>query len=525
MEVRRSTVVLVLAMLSATASAADHTVTAQSNFTFSPKNLSIDVGDTVTFENGGGFHNVTSAPGSVTMFRCADGCDGAGGNGDLSSASWSATVTFPTAGTVGFYCEAHGSPNGTGMAGTITVNAVAMPMLSISNVTVAEGHSGTKLATFTISLSQASGSAVTFNVATANATATAGSDYVASSLTGQSIAAGMTSKTFNVTINGDTVPEPNETFNVTVSNVAGATVADGTGVGTILNDDTAPRSDFNGDGKSDILWRNGTTGANAIWRSANSATSQGVTGVTNLAWIVAGVGDFNLDQKADILWRNNSSGANVIWRSANSSTQQGVTGVTNVAWVVAGVGDFNNDGKADILWRNGSTGANVIWRSANNATPQGVSSLSTAWIVAGVGDFNADKKADILWRNTSTGANTLWFSANSATPQNLTVVTNQQTKVAGVGDFNGDGKDDILWRNNSTGANVIWRSANSATPQAVATLATAWIAAAAGDYNGDNKADIIWRNTSTGANAIWYSANFAAAQSLTAVNLQWKIVP
>jgi plastocyanin len=54
--------------LSASASAADHVVTALSNLTFSPNNLTIAAGDTVTFRNGGGLHNVTSAPGAVTLF-------------------------------------------------------------------------------------------------------------------------------------------------------------------------------------------------------------------------------------------------------------------------------------------------------------------------------------------------------------------------------------------------------------------------------------------------------------------------
>src|SRR5207342_1876254 len=70
-------------------------------------------------------------------------------------------------------------------------------------------------------------------------TATAGTDYVALSLVGQSIAAGTTSKTFVVTINGDTTNEANETFNVTLSNVSGATLGDGAAVGTITNDDSA----------------------------------------------------------------------------------------------------------------------------------------------------------------------------------------------------------------------------------------------------------------------------------------------
>ena len=81
---------------------------------------------------------------------------------------------------------------------------------------------------------------VSYDIATSDGTATAGSDYIASALAGQAIAAGVTSKTFSVTINGDTTVEPDETFNVNVTNVVGATVSRGAAVGTILNDDTAP---------------------------------------------------------------------------------------------------------------------------------------------------------------------------------------------------------------------------------------------------------------------------------------------
>jgi hypothetical protein len=86
------------------------------------------------------------------------------------------------------------------------------------------------------------GTAVSYDIATANGTATAGSgsDYIASNLPGQSIAAGVTSKTFTVTINGDTTPETTETFFVNVTNVVGVALADGQAMGTILNDDPVP---------------------------------------------------------------------------------------------------------------------------------------------------------------------------------------------------------------------------------------------------------------------------------------------
>ncbi|PPU76661.1 putative Ig domain-containing protein [Xanthomonas cucurbitae] len=115
------------------------------------------------------------------------------------------------------------------------------PALSINDVSLSEGNAGTTNATFTVSLSQPAGAGgVTFDIATANGTATAGVDYVASSATAQTIPNGSSSATFTVLVNGDTLNEPNETFLVNVSNVAGASVTDAQGVGTIVNDDALP---------------------------------------------------------------------------------------------------------------------------------------------------------------------------------------------------------------------------------------------------------------------------------------------
>ena len=127
-----------LALFAVTASAVDHQVVAMNtpNRHFEPPTLEINVGDTVTFVNDPadpGFHNARSDADAVTQFRCANGCDGDGGNGDADSNLWSATVTFPTAGTVGFYCEIHGGDGGIGMSGVITVVGTAgTPVLDLS---------------------------------------------------------------------------------------------------------------------------------------------------------------------------------------------------------------------------------------------------------------------------------------------------------------------------------------------------------------------------------------------------------
>jgi hypothetical protein len=111
------------------------------------------------------------------------------------------------------------------------------PALSIGDVAILEGNAGTKVLRFTVSLSPASAGAVTYNIATANGTATAGSDYVARSLANQSIPAGTLSKVFDVTVNGDAAIEPTETVLVNVSNVVGGYASDGQAIGTITNDD------------------------------------------------------------------------------------------------------------------------------------------------------------------------------------------------------------------------------------------------------------------------------------------------
>jgi parallel beta-helix repeat protein len=111
------------------------------------------------------------------------------------------------------------------------------PNITINNVSVTEGNSGTVNAVFTISLSAASGRAVSVNYATGDNTATQPSDYT--SLTGShTFTAGQTTKTVTVAVKGDTEIEPNETFFVILSGATNGTITDSQGVGTITNDDT-----------------------------------------------------------------------------------------------------------------------------------------------------------------------------------------------------------------------------------------------------------------------------------------------
>jgi uncharacterized protein YhjY with autotransporter beta-barrel domain len=112
------------------------------------------------------------------------------------------------------------------------------PMLTINDVSVTEGDTGTASLVFTVSLSAASGRMVTVDYETSDGTALAPGDYAAA-LDTLTFTPGQTSQTVIVAVNGDTTVEPNEFFFVNLSAATNATVSDGQGLGTIINDDVA----------------------------------------------------------------------------------------------------------------------------------------------------------------------------------------------------------------------------------------------------------------------------------------------
>jgi hypothetical protein len=165
--------------------------------------------------------------------------------------------------------------------GVGTIRNDDSPRLSISDVAVGEGQSGTTTATFVVTLSPASPSPASVTYTTANGTAAAPGDYAA--LSGNlTFSAGQTSRTVAVSVVGDTVVEPTETFFVNLSGASGATIADSQGVGTITNDDGSTP------GAVAVVWTAAVgvrvTGnslaktASTGWGNAGAVSSQSISG-------------------------------------------------------------------------------------------------------------------------------------------------------------------------------------------------------------------------------------------------------
>lgn len=134
--------------------------------------------------------------------------------------------------------------------------ALMLPLLSVDDASVVEGDAGETAMTFTVSLSEPSPQSVSVNYATQDGTATAGSDYTATTGT-LTFASGELALNVSVPIFGDTLGEADEALSLILSNATNAGIDRGAGVGTIVNDDTEPAVSV--DDVSVVEGANGTT--------------------------------------------------------------------------------------------------------------------------------------------------------------------------------------------------------------------------------------------------------------------------
>ena len=190
--------------------------------------------------------------------------------------------------------------------------------------------------------------------------------------------------------------------------------------------------------------------------------------------------DFNGDGKSDIAWRDTGGNTGVWLMNGAQVTPAGVGSVA-AGWSIVGQHDFNGDGKADWLWRDGSGNVGIWFMNGAQATPAGVGTVSTVWSVAGTGDFNGDGKGDILWQDTS-GNVGIWFMNGAHVTPAAVGAAPAGWSIAGTGDFNGDGKSDILWRDGSGNVGIWFMNGAQAGPAGVGAAPAGWSIVETGDW-------------------------------------------
>jgi hypothetical protein len=257
----------------------------------------------------------------------------------------------------------------------------------------------------------------------------------------------------------------------------------------------AVENDFDGDGRSDLLWRS-DSGAFALWSGTGAGGFNASWGTSvSLDWKVGATGDFNGDGKVDVLWRSDSGSLSNWLGGASGFTPAWGTSLST-EWHVAGTGDFNGDGSDDVVWRSDS-GALSDWLGAASGgfAANWGTSVSLDWTVVGTGDFNGDGHDDLLWRSNSGAVGTWLGTGAGAFVAGWGTALSTEWSLVGVDDFSGDGRTDILWR--STGGTLAeWLGAANGgfTPAWGTSLPGDRHVASIGDFNADGRADLLWRS-------------------------------
>ncbi|MFM6478152.1 MAG: beta strand repeat-containing protein, partial [Microcystis panniformis] len=426
---------------------------------------------------------------------------------------------------------------------TVTITDVSQPPISltINDVTVTEGNSGTTNAVFTVSLSSAASTVVTVNYATANGTATAGTDYTAIPPTTLTFNPGETSKTITVPVNGDNQVELNETFFLNLSNLqangSNVTLADNQGQGTITNDDSASIA------ISDVTITEGNSGTtNAVFTVTLSnpvdtaitldyATANGTAttadndyiaiattsltfnaGETSKAITVAVNGDNKVESNETFFV--NLSNLNANGRNVTITDNQGQGTInnddTNVTLAVSPA-SVTEDGTTNLVYTFTRTGVTSNALTVNYNVG-GTATFNTDYTQTGAASFTATTGTVTFAVGLSTATVTIDPTADTIVEADETVIL---TLISGTGytldaattatgtitnnDFIGTSGNNIL--NGTTDADVLMGLAGNDT------------------YTVDNTGDIVIENLNEGTDTVQASISYTLTDNVENLTL------
>lgn len=183
----------------------------------------------------------------------------------------------------------------------------------------------------------------------------------------------------------------------------------------------AASGDFDGNGSQDVVFQH-EDGRLAIWLMSGTALiAGGPIGpgqVADLNWQIRGAGDIDGDGKTDLVWQNQTTGQISAWLMNGTQLRDGrlltPSVVPDTAWQIVGVADFNADGRADLLWQNQQNGLLSVWFMNGTSRIDGVwlspnQVSDTNWKIQAIGDLNNDGSPDLIWRQQSSGFIAAWL--------------------------------------------------------------------------------------------------------------------
>ncbi|MBX7185157.1 MAG: hypothetical protein K1Y01_08455 [Vicinamibacteria bacterium] len=413
-------------------------------------------------------------------------------------------------------------PGGEVATGTILNDDLST--ISVTDFSVVEGNAGTppKLA-FTVILSATSTSAVTVSYATADGTATAGSDYVATSGT-LSIPPGAASAVVQVPVTPDAVIEPNETVFLNLSNATGATIFDAQGVGTIVADDglivsIGDKTTVEGNtGFTPVTFTVSLSAPAPGTVTVDYATADGTAAAPLDYTAATGTVTFNTGEQTKTI------NIQVVGETEKEAYETFFVDLSN-ATGGANIGDgrgqgtiTNTDGATDrsrLMFHNFVTNRLYRWHMKNGNTLDTFNwvtpwATDPGWTVGAVADFDQDGQLDYLWHNVNDGRMLFWYidGDNLKGYQFLPYQMGPPWTVATTFDADGNGTPDLAFYNSTTGVVRVMRHDNAAllgqydltTP--LPGAGTVRVVASV-DANNDGDDELALYNSATGQVLAW----------------------
>lgn len=189
-------------------------------------------------------------------------------------------------------------------------------------------------------------------------------------------------------------------------------------------------ADFDGDGRSDLLWRYGLegspdAGAMFIWFMNGSRIDAILPrGGAPLSWRIVGAADFDGDGQADLVAQSPSGELRVLAAGANRSFTNRRVGQMPVGFGALKVADYDGDGRADVLLHNPATGQLLLWISEAGGGYRSVSlpDISPTWTFYASGDYDGDGTFDIVWRRDD--GSLVTYLSNQTDLRNPTIINN-----------------------------------------------------------------------------------------------------
>ena len=258
------------------------------------------------------------------------------------------------------------------------------------------------------------------------------------------------------------------------------------------------RSDLDGDGKSDILWRNEKTGAVQWWRMDGLRTRDSARIRKGSDFSLASVGDIDGDGRADLAGAKER--ATTLWQMKGASALDKQSVTVYYAGQRPLLADLNGDDRVEGLWLDNG-------KSPNIQQPRSIYDWSLDPEIQGsvVGDFDGDRRSDLVLSDSRDGSTAIWYMMGTRWLTTKTVLTmNAKLRAVAAADFDGDGKTDLLMANKANGSVAMWLMDGSRIKSKRTLLNLSdWAFAASPDLNGDGKSDIVWHSARRGSSVAW----------------------